>query len=284
MSENPSLKLGLIGDNIAHSRAPILHRLAGQQTGISVSYDRLVPKHMGQTFCEVFDGCISGGFDGINVTYPYKEQAARRVAIEDPLVRSIGAVNTVLFSPEGPQGFNTDYSGFVSAYRAVRGQAGPGTCCLVGTGGVGRALAFALVALGADEIRLVDIDSARAEALASDLRAGSDTVRIVTQSDASKAARGASGVLNGTPVGMVGNPGTPVPAEALAGAEWVFEAIYTPVETPFLTDAQAAGVTIISGYELFVFQGLHAWDHFAGAPLDQQTLRAALLATPDDPV
>jgi len=281
MTGRQTLKLGLIGDNIARSRAPLLHRLAGRQTGISVSYDRLVPPRMGQGFDAVFDGCAAGGFDGINVTYPYKERAVRRVAIDDPLVLAIGAVNTVLFRPGGPQGFNTDYTGFVAAYRAARGLAAPGVCCLVGTGGVGRALAFALVALGAQEIRLVDLDAARAEALAADLRAGSDGVTVVTSSDAGAAAQGAAGVLNGTPVGMAGHPGSSVPAGALAGAAWAFDAVYTPVDTRFLGDAQAAGAAIISGYELFFYQGVHAWDHFAGLPLDRDALRAALLAAPE---
>lgn len=283
MSKVKSLKLGLIGDNIARSRAPMLHGLAGQQTGVAVTYDRLVPKQMEQEFDAVFDGCVAGGFDGINVTYPYKERVVRRVSIEDPLVRAIGAVNTVLFRPEGPQGFNTDYTGFVAAYRLVRGQTAPGICCLVGTGGVGRALAFALVALGAEEIRLVDLDLGRADALADDIRSGSDGVRVLTLTDAGEAARNAAGVLNGTPVGMVGYPGSPVPRDALVAAEWVFDAVYTPVETEFLTDARAAGAAIISGYELFFFQGVHAWDLFAGLPLDQDALRAALLENREEP-
>ena len=66
------------------------------------------------------------------------------VTIADPLVRAIGAVNTVVFAEDGPQGFNTDYSGFMAAYRAVFGDKPPGTVCLIGTGGVGKAVAFGL--------------------------------------------------------------------------------------------------------------------------------------------
>lgn len=272
------LRLGLIGDNIARSRSPLLHRLAGKQTGIDVTYDRMIPKDMGEDFDTVFDSCAGRGYRGINVTYPYKERAARKVAINDPLVRAIGAVNTVLFEPDGAKGQNTDYTGFIAAYRGVRGDAAPGTACLIGTGGVGRALAFALVALEADEIRLVDRDIAKAEALAAELRAVSGAPRIAVESDASKAALGATGVLNGTPVGMVGYGGTPLPASAMAGAAWAFDAVYTPVDTQFLQDAEAAGLKVISGYELFFYQGVHAWAHFAGKPLDEALLRSDLLA------
>lgn len=270
------LLLGLIGDNIAKSSAPRLHRLAGDQNGMAVRYDRLVPAEMEEPFDALFDACPGRGYRGLNITYPYKERAAAKVRIDDPLVAAIGAVNTVLFQPDGAHGTNTDYTGFIAGYRAVRGDTPPGVACLIGTGGVGRALAFGLLALGAPEIRLVDRDAAKAEALARDLRAAGDGVRIVVAGDAATAAKGSAGLLNGTPVGMVGYDGTPLPADAMAGAEWAFDAVYTPVDTQFLQDAAAAGLTIISGYELFFYQGVHAWAHFADKPLDEGALRAAL--------
>ena len=123
MSGAPDLLLGLIGDNIAASRAPLLHRLAGAQAGLSVRYDRLVPKEMKRDFEAVFAQCRAGGYRGINVTYPYKERVTALVAIPDPLVRAMGAVNTVIFGEGMPQGFNTDHSGFIAAWRAARGAA-----------------------------------------------------------------------------------------------------------------------------------------------------------------
>lgn len=280
MTDTPDLKLGLIGDNIAASRAPLLHRLAGEQNGMLVTYDRLVPKDMGEPFDTVFERCPERGYRGINVTYPYKERAAAKVAIADPLVRAIGAVNTVLFEMSGPQGFNTDYSGFIAACRGLQEDMEPGICCLIGTGGVGRAMAFGLVALGAHEIRLVDRDGAKAQALADDLRAAQSGTSVQVFSDVAAAADGADGLLNATPVGMVGHEGTPLEKAHMAGARWAFDAVYTPVDTQFLKDAEAAGLAILSGYELFIHQGLHAWTHFAAKPLDEARLRNALAALP----
>lgn len=277
MNKEPTLKLGLIGDNIMRSKSPLLHRLAGAQNGMVVQYDRLIPKDMGEDFDTVFDMCASRGYRGINVTYPYKERAARKVLIEDPLVRAIGAVNTVLFEARGPIGQNTDYTGFVAAYRAARGDVEPGIACLIGTGGVGRALAFGLIALGASEIRLVDKEAAKAEALADDMRKTGRAQKIAVFSDASSAAAGATGLLNATPIGMVGYEGTPLQASAMRGAQWAFDAVYTPVDTQFLLDAEAAHLAVISGYELFFHQGVHAWSHFSGLSLDAARLRAELL-------
>lgn len=278
MSGAPDLLLGLIGDNIAASRAPLLHRLAGAQAGLSVRYDRLVPKEMERDFEAVFAQCRAGGYRGINVTYPYKERVTALVAIPDPLVRAMGAVNTVIFGEGMPQGFNTDHSGFIAAWRAARGAAAPGTVALIGAGGVGRAVAFGLVALGAREIRLFDRDAGRAEGLVRDLKPVAGGARITVVAGAEEAAERATGLVNCTPVGMTGHAGTPLARAAMTGAEWAFDAVYTPAETQFLADAAAEGAAVISGWELFFWQGVHAWAHFAGRPLDEARLRAELLA------
>ena len=270
------LRLGLIGDNIGASRAPLLHRLAGAQHGIDVTYDRLVPREMGKPFDALFDHVAQTGFRGINVTYPYKEKAALRVRIHDPLVQAMGAVNTVLFGADQPEGFNTDYSGFLSAYRVARGDQPPGVALLIGAGGVGRSLAFALAGLGAAELRIADLDEVRARALATALHASFPDLPITLGHVAADLALGADAVLNATPVGMVGHDGSPLPRDAMPSKGWAFDAVYTPVDTAFLTDAAAAGLTTISGYELFIGQGVDAWHLFAGLPLDEARLRADL--------
>lgn len=270
------VKLGLIGDNIGRSKSPRLHRTAGQITGLDVTYDRLIPRDMGLDFDAVFERARSSGYRGINITYPYKERAAARVAVADPLVRAIGAVNTVLFDADGPKGFNTDYTGFMTAYRLVRGTAEPGIVCLIGTGGVGKAVAFGLLGLKARTIRCVDLDPAKAMALAEALRASGTKTRVESFADAAAAAQGADGIINCTPLGMVGIGGTPLPAQAMQGATWAFDAVYTPPETPFLQDAERQGLTVISGYELFFGQGVDAWDIFTGVELDHAALRRAI--------
>jgi shikimate dehydrogenase len=275
-----AIRLGLIGDNIAKSRAPLLHRTAGRLTGLDVTYDRLTPADLGLTFRETFAQAQDAGFRGINVTYPYKELAAGMASLPDPRVAAIGAVNTVIFAPDGPLGFNTDYTGFKRAYRSVMGDAEPGVVCLIGPGGVGKAVAFGLLDLGAEVIRCVDLDPSKAEGLAQALRDASCTMRVEIASDAAQAARGADSIVNCTPLGMIGIGGTPLPRTAMSGARWAFDAVYTPVETGFLTDAVEAGLRIISGYELFFAQGIDAWEIFTGKTLDHAELRRVISADP----
>lgn len=270
------IRLGLIGDNIAKSQSPRLHRLAGAQNGRRVTYDQLVPAELGTDFDALFAHVAATGYRGVNVTYPYKERVAAKVIVEDPLVRAIGAVNTVVFDDGGPHGFNTDYSGFMAAYRRVRGDAAPGPVLMIGAGGVGKAVAFGLVALGLEEIRIVDRDLPKARALAAALVAARPGLVARTGTEAVALAAGAAGIINCTPVGMVGYDGTPLARPALTQAAWVFDAVYTPVDTQFLRDAAAEGLQVISGYELFFGQGVDAWAIFTNLPLDEARMRQEL--------
>ncbi len=273
----PALCLGLIGDNIAASSAPDLHRLAGRLRGRKVRYARLVPAELGLDFDQTFDHARDNGFDGLNITYPYKERVTARVAIEDSTVAALGAVNTVLFGAGRPTGHNTDHSGFIAACRAgLGGDGSPGRICLIGAGGVGKAVAFGLLSLGATEFRIVEQEPDRAAALARALTAARAGLSITLHDDGASAAAGADGLINCTPVGMVGYGGTPLAKPAMAGARWAFDAVYTPVETPFLEDAAAMNLRTISGYELFIHQGLHAWRLFSGSDVDEQQIRAGL--------
>lgn len=268
-----TMLLSIVGAFAVNNSITEVYRMLGS--------DRLVPRDLGQEFEEVFAACAESGYRGINVTYPYKERVVPLLRVPDPLVRAIGAVNTVLFEPGGPQGFNTDHSGFKFAYAGGRGATPPGTTLMIGAGGVGRAVAFALAALGATEIRIVDREKGKARALCADLGRFAPGLIAVPGTAAVAAAAGAAGLVNCTPVGMAGHEGTPLPRGAMKGAAWAFDAVYTPADTRFLRDAKAQGLAAISGYDLFIGQGVDAWELFTGLPLDLERLRADLFDSED---
>lgn len=270
------VQLGLIGDKIHTSRSPDLHRLAGRLCGLDVSYDLLIPPARAETFDSVFDHCRAGGYRGINVTFPYKERVLTRLAAPAPDLVALGACNTVVFDPDGPRGANTDCTGFASAFRHRFGGASPGIVAMAGAGGVGKAIAFALVSLGADEIRLCDADRDKAGALAAALALRAEGTRIVIFDGMTEAAEGVDGIVNATPLGMAGVGGNAIPDVALEGAGWAFDAVYTPEWTEFLSRAREACLDILSGYELFLFQGIDAFRIFTGHEVDAEALRREL--------
>ncbi len=269
-----AVKLGLIGNSIKRSKAPRLHELAGSIYGVAVRYERLVPPDLGRDFNEVFADCRTGGFRGVNITHPYKEQVTRLVDC-DGLATKVGAVNTVVFGSGKPAGTNTDCSGFVAAYRDTFGEAAPGRVALIGAGGAGSAIAFALCALNARAIALTDRDPAKARGLAARLKSHHGDMDICVE-DIGSAVTGADGIINATPLGMDEHPGCPIPPEILGTQRWAFDAVYTPVETAFLSHARRAGLQVMTGFEMFLHQGIQAFEIFTGRKADAATLRLVL--------
>ena len=152
-----------------------------------------------------------------------------------PEARQIGAVNTVVIDRDGrTHGYNTDRIGFRRSFEEGLGRASAArqTVLLVGAGGAGRAVAFALLDLGAARMLIHDKDAQRAGGLVSDLNAQPGQPRAVVESDPAAAlANAVAGVVNATPIGMTGFPGIPVPIEAVRAGHWVADVIYTPLET-----------------------------------------------------
>lgn len=267
------IRLGLIGDNIKRSQSPRLHRIAGSLCGLEVTYDSLIPAELGRDFDAVFAQCREHGYRGLNITYPYKEKVVPKLVVDDPVICAMAACNTVVFDAPTPRGFNTDYSGFIAAFRDTFGATSPGKVAMAGAGGVGKAIGFALGALGASELRLFEQDRSKAEALAHALEAAFQGFRIEIASSIEDAALGADGLINCTPLGMVGYGGSAIPEQVIGRQHWAFDAVYTPVDTEFLLDARAAGLTVMSGYELFFHQGVQAFKIFTGREVDLPALR-----------
>ncbi|ARO13846.1 shikimate dehydrogenase [Ketogulonicigenium robustum] len=270
------IRLGLIGDNIKQSQSPALHRLAGGLTGLPVSYELLIPAEQGRDFEALLSWAEAEGFQGLNITYPYKERVVTKLDVPEAAVRALGACNTVIFGEGTPRGHNTDYSGFRAAFAARFGDETPGRVAMAGAGGVGKAVAFGLADLGAAELGIFDTDVARAQALAAALSRYKPQMDVRVATSIADACEGTDGLVNSTPLGMGGIGGTAFATDLLAGRKWAFDAVYTPVDTPFLTDAAQAGIAVLTGYELFFHQGVDAFRLFTGAEVDPQALRVAL--------
>lgn len=270
-----TIRLGLIGDNIAASRAPDLHHAAARICGIDIAYERLVPSDLGMHFDDVFARARAEGFRGLNITHPYKERVLRFVTVEDPVVKAIGACNTVLFG-EPAIGLNTDYTGYVAAFRGRFGAMPPGVVAIAGSGGAGKAIAFALAKLGTKSLALFDVDDRKSQALAAALKQHQVGMAISAAPSLQAACEGADALINCTPGGMNGYGGDAFAGVQLQGRRWICDVVYTPIETDFLKRAAAVGVDILSGYELFLYQGLYAFKHFTGYDVDESILRREL--------
>jgi quinate/shikimate dehydrogenase (NAD+) len=115
--------------------------------------------------------------------------------------------------------------------------------------------------LGVAELAVFDSDRAKAEQIATQLH-GRQQVRIAANVE--DAVQGAVGLVNGTPIGMLPDRGTPVPEVLLHRGLWVADAVYSPLWTPLLTAARAKGAVIMTGRELAVHQAADAFELFTG--------------------
>src|SRR5215471_15201969 len=193
--------LGLIGSPIKSSAAPFMHEAAAQAAGLSAHY-RLIDIANADTvkLRALLEGVRLLGFSGINVTYPYKEAIVPLLDSLTDTAAAIGAVNTVVVQDGRLIGDNTDATGFARAFAQVLGSPGDVPAVLIGAGGVGHAIAFAMAELGARELRLVDTAADKAAALAERLR-GRLAARVFV--DLIEALHGAGGIINATPIGML---------------------------------------------------------------------------------
>ncbi|EJN08040.1 shikimate 5-dehydrogenase [Bradyrhizobium sp. YR681] len=255
------LLTGLIGAPIAHSASPAMHERAAEALGLRGHYQLIeVAGADAAGLRMMLEGVRRLGFAGTNVTFPYKEAVVPLLDELAPTAATMAAVNTVVVRDGRLIGHNTDTTGFARAVAPLLAPSG-NAVAVIGTGGVGKAIAFALASLKVSDLRIFDSEPARAEKLAALLapHGGARVARSVED-----ALDGATGLVNGTPVGMLPNRDTPVAATLLRENLWVADAVYSPLITPLLAAARAKGARIMTGRELAIYQAADAFELFTG--------------------
>jgi shikimate dehydrogenase len=269
---NRQALVGLNGANIMKSLAPALHIDAFAAAGMTGHYHLMDVDQLSRATLEsLLDAVRTAGFLGVNVTFPFKQEIMPLLDELSPEARQIGAVNTVTISHQGvTTGYNTDRSGFRLNFEDGLGRAAAEgrTAVLVGAGGAGSAVAFALMDLALRELIVHDKDMARAATLAADVVRHFGAGRGRVSERLSDEIAAADGVANATPIGMTGFPGNPLPVEALRAGHWVADVIYTPIETELIKAAAAKGARTLTGGGMCVHQAVDAFRLFTGITPD----------------
>jgi shikimate dehydrogenase len=212
---------------------------------------------------EVVAAARLAGYDGLNVTHPVKQRVVDHLDELSPDAAAVGAVNTVVFTAGRAVGHNTDLTGFARALATGLPDAVLDTVVLLGAGGAGAAVSHALVSLGVRTLCIADLDHGRAERLADRLP-GAKAVRL----EGPGLLDGADGLVHATPTGMVGHPGSPLPATSLRPDLWVADIVYRPLETELLTSARALGCRVLDGGRMAVFQAADTFRIITGREPD----------------
>lgn len=269
--------VGLIGANIEKSLSPALHEDAFAAAGIRGHYHLMdLDRLPGRALADLLGAARAAGFAGVNVTYPCKEAVLPLLDSVTDEAREIGSVNTVTIDARGrATGHNTDRVGFRRGIEDALGRdaARGATVVLVGAGGAGRAVAFALFDLGVARLEIYDTDRAKSDALAANLAARFGAGRARALAALEPALSAAAGIVNATPVGMLGFPGQPVPADALRAGHWVADIVYTPLETALTHAARARGARVATGGGMCVHQAAEAFRLFTGLAPDLERMK-----------
>jgi hypothetical protein len=184
--------VGLLGANIQGSMSPALFADAFAAAGIDGYYHLLDADRLPGRLPQLFDAIKTAGFIGANVTFPFKQEIIPLLDAVDPGAAQVGAVNTVVFAPDGRStGYNFDRAGWRNSFDERIGSDGAkdATVVQIGAGGAGRAVAFALMDLGVADLVLHDLDRARANALQADLSRHYGPSRLSRQSGSGRSAQ-----------------------------------------------------------------------------------------------
>lgn len=279
------IRLGLVGDPVAHSLSPVLHRAAFDACGLDGEYvvHRVVADDRSGLEALV-ERVRRGDLHGLNVTIPHKRSVMEMVDDFTPLAREVEAVNTLVGADGLVVGDNTDVEGFRVALRAFlrehdRSEREGGTCIVLGAGGAARAVTCALANDGWDVVV-----AARRLEQARELahRFAGRTVRTIDYAELGREPGRALSerctlVVNATPVGTmpdVGRSPWPTGLELPRGAA-VYDLVYAPAVTALVQDARHAGLPGVTGLTMLIEQARLSFARWTGlTPPGDAMLRA----------
>jgi shikimate dehydrogenase len=271
------LLLGLVGAGISGSLSKHLHEREGEACGIPLTYRPIDAEELGfgvEDLPDVLRWAARLGFDGLNVTHPFKQAVVGLLDDRSEAVDALGAANTVVLRDGRTTGYITDWSGFARSLERTL----PGTerdrSVLLGAGGAGVAVSYALLQRGARRVDVYDVEVGRATACAERLAVTFGADRVAVVDDLPAAVAKADGLVHATPTGMRGHPGLPIDASLVRPDLWVADIVYFPLETELVALARERGCRVVPGGGMAVFQAVSAFELFTGTSPDADRMLA----------
>lgn len=261
----------VIGDPVAHSKSPVIHKFWLERLGLEGDYrrTRVRPRDLASYF---ENRRADPAWRGCNVTMPLKLKVARHLDRLAPTARRIGAVNTVVKEDGELMGLNTDWQGLNLALGKRR--ADGKEVALIGAGGAARAALEELRQAAPKRLVIMNRSLNKAGGLLAHFGLHGE-VRPVEDPPPVDL------LINASALGMKGRPPLDLDLSNLRPDSIVFEMVYLPLETELLKRARARGLRTIDGLSMLVWQASMAFSHFFGQTpmeVDSPALRERLLS------
>lgn len=282
LCESGNVKYGVIGNPIAHSKSPQMQQAALDTAGNPARYVRLLAGTDEGEFEQLLEQLAHLGFEGVNVTVPFKKKA-RAVAVTCcELTQLCGAANTLKYSADGWHAINTDGPGFEQAIKEHSGRtlSELRVVILGACGGAGSALAAQCVLSHCPALTLVNRPRPELEQMADKLRPLSrgelSTCHFGTP-ELQQAIAQADLVVNATSLGLKEGDPLPLPPEWLQCGQIVYDIVTH--DTPLRRIAAERGCNTANGLSMLLWQGVlaYAFWHGNSPPLPVEEMRSALL-------
>ena len=245
---------GLVGNPLKTARSPeLLNRLFIEKRGDAVCIPLVVDANDLSAF--VTGARAMRNLSGVLVTMPHKERMLDLVDELHPTARQVGAVNVIRCDLDGRWvGAMFDGLGCVLGMQWEGNHPANKSVLLVGAGGAGRAIAFAVASAGARTLTIFDVDERRADDLAESVAAATGCHAHVGAPD----PHGYEIVINATPLGMKPDDPMPVDVNRLEADSIVVDIINSPDPTALCRAARARGCRTQSGRPMHEGQAVHA--------------------------
>lgn len=267
-------RAAVLGSPIAHSLSPVLHRAAYASLGLDWDYDAIDVADAGG-LARFIDGCDES-WAGLSLTMPLKRLVQPVLTQVSPVAAATGSVNTVLFTPVGLTGDNTDVEGLVRALAEVDVEQ-VRHAVVLGGGATAASAVAALGRLGCTEPRVVVRSPERAGDVVSAGGALGVGVRLEPWAAAAELLSGAEVVV--TTVPSSGQEVVVGAVDAASEAPGVLlDVVYDPWPTPAAAAWTARGGRAVGGFSLLLHQAVAQVRLMTGLQPDVEALRRAGLA------
>ncbi|ESW61848.1 MAG: shikimate 5-dehydrogenase [Rhodobacter sp. CACIA14H1] len=237
----------IVGTPVRHFRAPILfnEHFAAMGHDFCCGGLNVLPEDLAAALALVRR---VDNIRGLCITAPHKIAAAALVDRRTDAAEQAGSVNFVRREGDGTlTGHNLDGLGFLRGLRASGFEPEGRRVLLLGAGGVGRAIAFALAGAGVGGLVLSNRDAGKAAALSQEVTRATGLAVGTVGAVGTDALAGFDLVANATSVGMGGSEGMPVALDGIAPEAMVADVVISPQDTPFIAAARAAGCRVMPG-------------------------------------
>lgn len=252
------MKYGLIGEHLKHSYSCEIH---AQIADYEYELREIPPSGLGG-FLKKRE------FNAINVTIPYKQDVIPYLDEISDTAKRIGAVNTIVNRNGRLYGDNTDFAGMLALARHIGVDMKGRKVLILGTGGASKTGHALAEYMGAESVYYVS-------------RSGKDG--SITYEQAVTGHGDAQIIINATPVGMFPKQdGRPIDISAFPKLEGVIDAIYNPLRTNLILDAQERGIPAEGGLYMLSAQAVHASAVFRDIPLDESLVDKAFKSVKND--